>query len=170
MLKRLSDRRGFTLIEVMLVFAIIATLAAISIPNYIGFKTKSKQTEAKVNLTGIFTSEHTYFSENNFFTEDILRSGFSFSGMSKYYDFTCSAPAVVSGTPPNLTCSWVVDSWVGLHGTPGNGPGAGASFGLNEIPGASGNYFTAVAVGSVSDDATLYDVWTMSHDGILHTQ
>jgi type IV pilus assembly protein PilA len=167
--KSLKDMRGFTLIEMMLVIGIIATLAAIAIPTFMNYQTKSKQTEAKVNLAGIFTSEHTYFTEHNFFTEDIIGSGFSFSGKPKYYDFTCATPAAISGTAPDITCSWVVGSWVGLHGTSGDGPGAGVSFGLNEIPGAQGNYFTAIAVGNVDNDPEM-DVWTITHGGLVHDQ
>jgi len=53
---RIRKASGFTLIELMIVVAIIGILAAIAIPNFLKFQCKSKQSEAKTNLSGIFTA------------------------------------------------------------------------------------------------------------------
>jgi type IV pilus assembly protein PilA len=65
MLSKLRSKKGFTLIELMIVVAIIGILAAIAIPNFLKFQAKSKQSEAKSNLGAIFTGQASYFGENN---------------------------------------------------------------------------------------------------------
>ena len=61
----LYSRKGFTLVELMIVVAIIGVLAAIAIPNFLGFRLKAKTAEAKVNLGAIKDLEVAYFAEND---------------------------------------------------------------------------------------------------------
>jgi len=58
-----TSEKGFTLIELMIVVAIIGILAAIAIPNFIRFQLKSKSSEGKVNLAAIRTAEESYMAE-----------------------------------------------------------------------------------------------------------
>ncbi|MEC9465630.1 MAG: type II secretion system protein [Myxococcota bacterium] len=57
--------KGFTLIELMIVVAIIGILAAIAIPNFSKFQARAKQSEAKANLKGIYTAKQTQFGEKD---------------------------------------------------------------------------------------------------------
>jgi type IV pilus assembly protein PilA len=62
-LKQLKGQKGFTLIELMIVVAIIGILAAIAIPNFLTYQMKSRQSEAKTNLQAIRTSEISFQAE-----------------------------------------------------------------------------------------------------------
>jgi type IV pilus assembly protein PilA len=64
MIKRIrTNEKGFTLIELMIVVAIIGILAAIAIPNFLQYQLKSKTTEAKTNLGAIKTSQMAFKAE-----------------------------------------------------------------------------------------------------------
>ena len=58
-----KSNKGFTLIELMIVVAIIGILAAIAIPNFLRFQLRSKTSEGKVNIAAIRTAEESYVAE-----------------------------------------------------------------------------------------------------------
>src|SRR3982074_730659 len=76
MLKQLK-KRGFTLIELMIVVAIIGILAAIAIPNFIRFQARSKQGEAKSNLKSMFTAQRSFYQEKDRYSIYVDEIGFS---------------------------------------------------------------------------------------------
>ena len=77
-------QRGFTLIELMIVVAIIGILAAIAIPNFIKFQARSKQGEAKSNLKSLFTAQRSYFQEKDRYLNTIGDIGFGPERANRY--------------------------------------------------------------------------------------
>jgi len=57
MKKFFKNPSGFTLVELMVVVAIIGILSAIAVPNFKKYQAKSKQSEAKIQLAAIYNSE-----------------------------------------------------------------------------------------------------------------
>jgi type IV pilus assembly protein PilA len=57
-------QKGFTLIELMIVIAIIGILAAIAIPQFVSYRQKGYNTQAKAELKSFYTACQAYFSDN----------------------------------------------------------------------------------------------------------
>ncbi len=64
------DKKGFTLIELIITIAIIGILAAIAIPAYIGQQKRAARTEAYSNLQNLRLLEEQYFSEQGCYYMD----------------------------------------------------------------------------------------------------
>ena len=64
MLQKLrGNSKGFTLIELMIVIAIIGILAAIAIPNFIAYRDKAYCSKAETDAQSVLASLSSYFSE-----------------------------------------------------------------------------------------------------------
>ena len=72
MLKSFRKQEGFTLIELMIVVAIIGILAAIAIPNFMEYQRKSRTSEAKTNVTSIKTAQMTFQGERGCFADAVV--------------------------------------------------------------------------------------------------
>lgn len=62
MANRLTKKAAFTLMELMIVVAILGILAALAIPAFIGYVRRSKTSEATGNLSALFKSAATYMN------------------------------------------------------------------------------------------------------------
>ena len=81
----LKAQKGFSLIELMIVVAIIGVLAAIAVPNFQKFQAKAKVSEVKSNLAGIFTGEKSFHGEWSSYTGDLRDIGFAPEGQVRYH-------------------------------------------------------------------------------------
>ncbi len=98
MSKLLQKKSGFTLIELMIVVAIIGILAALAIPAFITYIRRSKTSEATSNLKLMFTGAHAYYGK------DRAEQGISGSSLE---NCTIGNAAASPATPSNVKQAFV---------------------------------------------------------------
>jgi len=144
---QIRTKKGFTLIELMIVVAIIGILAAIAIPNFMRFQAKSKQSEAKTNLGAIGTTAEAFRAEKDTYMTSFIGLGWAPQGNTRfsyfYYGTIISNTVTPSGGCPT-----------------GTGPSN-----LNVTEQA----FTAGAAGDIDKDITC-DLWTYDNTRNLTNQ
>jgi type IV pilus assembly protein PilA len=62
---KLTNKKGFTLIELMIVIAIIGILAAIAIPNFIAYRNKAYCSKAETDAQNVVAALSSYFADPN---------------------------------------------------------------------------------------------------------
>lgn len=90
----LASQKGFTLIELMVVVAIIGILTAIAVPSYQGYVTHGKVAEATSNLANLRIKMEQYYQDNRTYvgatycvpTSDV-----------KYFTYACSVAPSING-------------------------------------------------------------------------
>jgi len=76
--------RGFTLIELMIVVAIVATLAAVAIPAYYNYTMRSRQSAVIGELMAIKSAEERFFADNGGYAGKMNRTGFMYATAGTY--------------------------------------------------------------------------------------
>jgi type IV pilus assembly protein PilA len=70
---RKKDERGFTLIELMIVIAIIGILAAIAIPQFSAYRVRSYNSAANADLRNAATAQEAYFVDAQSYSNALTR-------------------------------------------------------------------------------------------------
>jgi len=129
---------GFTLVELMVVVAIVAILAAIAIPNYLKFVGKTRRAEVKYNLEAIYKAEMSWYAEHAAFDNSFKVINWNPEGACSY--------------------SYSVGNEVFGKNPPDNRPVG--------TPGAGVSSFTAYGWGNIDSDPTI-DVWHIDEQNNL---
>ena len=69
-----NRKSGFTLIELMIVVAIIGILAAIAIPAFVNYTRRAKTSEASSNLAVLFTGAASYYQAEHWAVRAVTRA------------------------------------------------------------------------------------------------
>lgn len=139
--------KGFSLVELMIVVAIIGILSAVAIPNFMKFQAKSRQTEAKTNLKGFHEATTAYFAEKNKFpsTSEKINKIFKVDGQNLYaYHFLGKKTVNSAADGQDKTCN----------------SANGAT--MNSVNGT----WLSTACGNVDNDSFI-DSWSMNGAGCL---
>ena len=184
--RRFAGSQAFTLVELMVVVAIIGVLASIAIPSYQRYQARSRQSEAKVFLSSLFTAEQGFFAENGTFTACLRQIGVGGDSVEKrYYSSGFNGYNAVScGPSGNLTCLYYTFSGVsgGTLCTYWQDVGfpqtakVNTNYSLQSIPGcppcpilydvSSQNTFVGASQGNVSAD-NVADIWIIDQNKTL---
>lgn len=141
--------RGFTLIELMIVVAIISILVAIAIPNYNDYVTRSKITEAVGTLSDLRVRMEQYFQDNRFYNAD-----------GSAGDATCGSVTQAATANFTFACATANSGQTYLWSATGTGSMTGFTYTVNQT-----NTRTTTIAAGAAWPAVAQNCWVTSKGG-----
>jgi type IV pilus assembly protein PilE len=98
---------GFSLLELMMVVAIVGILASIAYPSFMQNARKSNRADAKMSLLRAAGNQERFFATSLTYTNDVTKLGFPANGLSEkeYYVISAAAGATGIGSSYILTAT-----------------------------------------------------------------
>ncbi|MFT4703146.1 MAG: type IV pilus assembly protein PilA [Bradymonadia bacterium] len=154
----LRNRKGFTLIELMIVVAILGILAAVAIPAFLKYIKRSKTSEATMNVRKLFDGSVTYFA-----SEYADSAGELVDNMFPTADFgaTGNAEGIQPVAAPSDskydagTGVWTNPVWVGLNFAVADPHYFQYQYNPNNTADPNSSSFTASAFADLDNDSNL---------------
>ena len=124
----LKRQDGFTLVELMVVVAIIGLLSAVAVPNFKKYQAKAKVSEAKLQLSAAYTAETSFFSDYNLYANCLSYMGFDPAPEVANRYYAIGFDSTGSANPADNTPQWDAAENSGLSNAacPGGAAGGGA--------------------------------------------
>lgn len=112
---RLSNRKGISLLELLLIVVILGILLALTIPRFTQETTRAKQTEAKIILKQVVTMNHAYCQEYGYYSLSLKEIGVTVPENSYYsykielteFGFKATATGDIDDDP--ILDVWTID-------------------------------------------------------------
>ena len=159
----LKSEAGFTLIELMVVVAIIGVLSAIAVPNFKKYQAKAKQSEAKIQLAAVYSVEVGSMADYDAFATCLVVLGYDESPRGYYLiGFPASEVAAVAVRNAGCAAATVVSPTLQLKS--GSTVAVVGNLPSTTLP-AVATTFTAGAAGNIN--AAQYDQWTITESKTL---